>query len=48
MQIVKEEMQMEDGYINELLMKDEIIAEKEKPLLEQQKRIAELETLIRK
>jgi alpha-galactosidase/6-phospho-beta-glucosidase family protein len=47
---VREEMQMEDDYINELLMKDEIIeenkkiiAEKDESLAEKDKRIAELE-----
>jgi len=36
---VREEMQMEDDYINELLMKDEIIAEKDKSLAEKDKTI---------
>jgi len=38
---VREEMQMEDDYINELLMKDEIIAEKDKSLAEKDKSLAE-------
>ena len=38
---VREEMQMEDDYINELLMKDEIIAEKDKSLTESKKTIEE-------
>ena len=47
---VREEMQMEDDYINELRINAEIIAEKDKSLAEnkkiiedQQQRIAELE-----
>jgi hypothetical protein len=40
---VREEMQMEDDYINELLMKDEIIAERDKALQEKDKTIAEKE-----
>ena len=40
-QQVREEMQMEDDYINELLMKDEIIAEKEKIIEEDKKSLAE-------
>jgi alpha-galactosidase/6-phospho-beta-glucosidase family protein len=53
-QQVREEMQMEDDYINELLMKDEIIAENQKTIAENQKtiaekdiRIAELEKLLK-
>jgi len=38
---VREEMQMEDDYINELLMKDEIIAEKDKTIEESKKTIEE-------
>jgi len=38
---VMEEMQMEDDYLNELLMKDEIIAEKDKSLVEKDKIIEE-------
>ena len=38
---VREEMQMEDDYINELLMKDEIIAERDKSLAEKDKIIEE-------
>ena len=38
---VREEMQMEDDYINELLMKDKIIAEQEKAIEEKEKVIAE-------
>jgi hypothetical protein len=38
---VREEMQMEDDFINELLMKDEIIAEKDKSLAESKKTIEE-------
>jgi alpha-galactosidase/6-phospho-beta-glucosidase family protein len=38
---VREEMQMEDDYINELLMKDEIIAEMDKSLEESKKTIEE-------
>jgi hypothetical protein len=38
---VREEMQMEDDYINELLMKDEIIAEKDKTIVEKDKSLAE-------
>jgi len=40
---VREEMQMEDDYINELLMKDEIIAEQEKELEEKEKALEEKE-----
>ena len=36
---VREEMQMEDDYINELLMKDEIIAESKKTIEEDKKTI---------
>jgi hypothetical protein len=39
---VREEMQMEDDYISELLMKDEIIAEKDKTIEEKDKEIEEL------
>ena len=38
---VRCEMQMEDDYINELLIKDEIIAEKDKSLAEKDKSLAE-------
>jgi len=38
---VRGEMQMEDDYINELLIKDDIIAEKDKSLAESKKTIAE-------
>jgi hypothetical protein len=38
---VREEMQMEDDYINELLMKDEIIAEKDKELVEKKIELVE-------
>jgi len=38
---VREEMQMEDDYINELLMKDEIIAENQKTIAEKDKSLAE-------
>ena len=38
---VREEMQMEDDYLNELLMKDEIIAEQEKTIEENQMALAE-------
>ena len=38
---VREEMQMEDDYINELLMKDEIIAESQKTIAEKNKSLAE-------
>ena len=38
---VREEMQMEDDYLNELLMKDEVIAEQEKTIEENQKTIEE-------
>jgi len=34
---IREEMQLEDDFINELLMKDEIIAEKEKAIEEKDK-----------
>jgi hypothetical protein len=43
---VREKMQMEDDYINELLMKDEIIAENEKTIAENEKTIAEKEKTI--
>ena len=43
---VREEMQMEDDYLNELLMKDEIIAEKDKSLAEKDKSLAEKEKTI--
>jgi len=43
---VREEMQMEDDYINELLMKDEIIAENQKTIAENQKTIAEKDKTI--
>ena len=43
---VREEMQMEDDYINELLMKDEIIAEKDKSLAEKDKSLAEKDEII--
>jgi hypothetical protein len=43
---VREEMQMEDDYINELLMKDEIIAEKDKSLEEKDKSLAEKDKTI--
>ncbi|MCL2042384.1 MAG: hypothetical protein FWG84_10180 [Bacteroidales bacterium] len=43
---VREEMQMEDDYINELLMKDEIIAEQEKELEEKDKTIEEKDKTI--
>ena len=39
---VREEMQMEDDYIKELVMKDELIAEMGKSLTEKDKEIAEL------
>jgi hypothetical protein len=46
---VREEMQMEDDYINELLMKDEIIAEKDVVIAENMKIIAEKDkTLVEK
>ena len=40
---VREEMQMEDDYINELRINAEIIAENKKTIEDQRKRIAELE-----
>ena len=43
---VREEMQMEDDYLNELLMKDEIIAEKDKSLAEKDKSLAEKDMTI--
>ena len=43
---VREEMQMEDDYLNELLMKDEIIAEQEKEIEEKEKTIEEKEKTI--
>jgi len=43
---VREEMQMEDDYLNELLMKDEIIAEKDKSLAEKDKSLAEKDKII--
>ena len=43
---VREEMQMEDDYLIELLMKDEIIAEQDKTIEENQKTIAEKEAEI--
>ena len=43
---VREEMQMEDDYINELLMKDEIIAEKDKKIEEKDKTIGEKDKTI--
>jgi alpha-galactosidase/6-phospho-beta-glucosidase family protein len=38
---VRNEMQMEDDYLNELLMKDEIIAEKNKIIEEKEKSLSE-------
>ena len=38
---VREEMQLEDDYLNELLMKDEIIAEKDEIIAEKDKSLAE-------
>jgi hypothetical protein len=43
---VREEMQMEDDYISELLMKDEIIAEKDKKIEESKKTIEEKDKAI--
>jgi len=43
---IREEMQMEDDFINELLMKDEIIAEQEKTIEEKEKTIEEKEKTI--
>ena len=43
---VREEMQMEDDFINELLMRDEIIAKKDKSLAEKEEIIAEKEEII--
>jgi len=43
---VREEMQMEDDYLNELLMKDEIIAEKDKIIEEDKKALAEKDMTI--
>ena len=43
---IREEMQLEDDFINELLMKDEIIAEKEKAIEEKDKTIEENEKTI--
>ena len=45
---VRCEMQMEDDYINELLIKDEIIAEKDKSLAEKDKSLAEKDKEIEK
>jgi alpha-galactosidase/6-phospho-beta-glucosidase family protein len=45
---VREEMQMEDDYITELLMKDEIIAEQEKTIEEKDKEIEKLKKMLGK
>ena len=45
---VKEEMQMEDDYISELLMKDEIIAGKDEIIAEKEKEIEELKRMLDK
>ena len=43
---IEEEMQMEGDYLNELLMKDEIIAEKNKIIEEDKKALTEKDKII--